>query len=181
MNPYRQVAEVPTYPKLNPITMEAPSYRRTYGCRCCSFGEPVYSGYRAPYLYSNNSPVGPALPYAGNDRDWSERVDKVIEYAWCVNCLLHYKQILNTFDFYCGLRTGLNYANEENYQAGRMVWFISAYDISILEYVVHNYHIPLIRYPRQWQEPWQAPLLTKTFPSKVSFIIMKLKRMLALK
>lgn len=155
-SPYRELAEVAAYPKLNPPLIEAPPYGRTYGCRCCSFGEQTN-------LYNHQPGIA-----------W---------YAWCVNCLRHYSKVLTKLDFYPGLRSGLD-LGEITGPPSRMVWFKDEEDIAVLQHVIQHYHIPLIRYPiyinraQQWQP---APSHMKTSHSKVSSIITKLKRMLGLR
>lgn len=167
-SPYREPAQLPKYPFLNPPLIEPPTYGRTYGCRCCSFGEhTIQYGIQSNYK-------------------------REIEYAWCLNCLMHYRKILHTFDFYCNIIT-LNYhgGRQELAGLGRMVYFESQNDIAILQHVIHSYHIPLIKLANascfaaidrdntRWLKEKQLPM--KIFPSKVSSIITKLKRMLGLK
>ena len=195
-HPYREAGCTPVYPKLNPPTLEPP-YGRTYGCRCCSFGEHLYSF--GEHLY-NFGPLAKPLPLGRAPHQYRDIPYPEIEYGWCVNCLSHYKDILNKFELSYTIQDMFLMEDSgdawwaSRYQSGlaglgRLVWYGSTNDIAILEHVVHNYHIPLIRtraenariaeYNKvQWQTK-QSHM--KTFLSLVLSSIMRLKKVLGLK
>lgn len=161
VNPYREPGSVPRYPKphytkLNPPLLK-PQLLRTYGCRCCNWGEyPNYYFRRDHYVQ--------------------------VDYSWCTICLKHYSEVIEHFGCPVGNPLPIINLHLLTNMVTNMVSFTSTHDIAVLEFVRDKYHKPLmIMRDAVREQPCQPiPPLVKVSNGKISRIITRLKKTLGL-